>query len=167
MTIVAISIPNWVFYSVQSRQGDHVWKKVGLHKSCANWREPRCLTYPYDEHCNKDPGERRFCDIWRSVGFAANLAIGLHLVAIVVFIVLLKGGKLRREHGYKILGSVLVALACLEYFIIGAVVCDLVSWWQAGGMLGALARKKVTDRLRENRPTFTTTTTSSSFRGGN
>jgi hypothetical protein len=122
MLIVAISIPNWVYYSEHTPKGRHVWEKVGLHKSCANWREPQCQMYPYQEHCKQNPGERRFCDIWRTVGFGANFAIALHGVAIVVFVILLEGGKMRRQHGYKLLAGVLGFVALVEFFIIGAVV---------------------------------------------
>jgi len=123
MTITSIILPRWVYYSVTTPKGDHILQTIGLHQSCSNLRDPPCQTFPTEEQCDPSASDNaRFCHLWRSAGFLANLAVALHLVMVVVYIFLIGGGKQRREFGWKVLAGFLTCVAVIEYVIIGIVV---------------------------------------------
>lgn len=122
LTIVSISLPRWVNYSVTTAKGDHILQTIGLHQSCSNLRDPPCQTFPTEEQCDASSDDKaHFCHLWRSAGFLANLAVALHLVMVVVYLFLVSGGKQRREQGWKVLAGLLGFVAVVEYVIIGIV----------------------------------------------
>lgn len=124
MTISSITLPHWITYSVSTPTNSPLTQHLGLHRSCSNFRDPPCRRYPTDEQCAQGPdgeGVSYFCRMWRSAGFLANFAVALHLVMIVVYIVLINGGKQKRESGWRVLGGLLMGIAAVEYAIIGIV----------------------------------------------
>ncbi|OLN93057.1 hypothetical protein CCHL11_07497 [Colletotrichum chlorophyti] len=120
MIISSITIPHWVSYSVTTADGKEFSKHIGLHRVCSNVEDPPCKLFPTDELCSKD-GERYFCSMWRSVGFLASFSTILHLASLVTFLVIMAGGKYKRETGWKILGGLLVLVALVEFTLMGIV----------------------------------------------
>lgn len=120
MTITSISLPHWITYSVTTPSDNRLTQHIGLHRSCSNFRDSPCRPYPSEAQCEGD--EAVFCHMWRSAGFIANLAAALHLVMVVVYILLLNGGKQRRESGWRLLAGLLAAIAVVEYAIVGVIV---------------------------------------------
>lgn len=120
MVIASIWIPHWVTYSVTTAAGDTFEKHIGLHKSCSNLDDPPCRTYPYEELCQE--GERYFCSMWRTVGFMASFAVILCLACLVSFLVIMGGGKYKRETGWPFVGAMLTLVAVVEFIIISIVV---------------------------------------------
>ncbi|KAM0510275.1 hypothetical protein ACHAPB_000625 [Verticillium nonalfalfae] len=70
-------------------------------------------------------GERSFCSMWRTVGFLASFATILQLATIVSFLVIMVGGRFKREVGWKLLGLMLVVVGLFEFSIMGIVVSDI------------------------------------------
>ena len=68
----------------------------------------KCVKFPEYSDCHGD--ERYFCSMWRSVGFLMSFAVVIEGMTIAAFVVLLAGGKQRREQGWGVL-AILVALA--------------------------------------------------------
>lgn len=123
MTILSISLPRWVNYSVTTPTGDHIFQTIGLHRSCSNLRDPPCQTFPTDEQCDAASDDKgRFCHLWRSAGFLANLAVAVQLVTVVAYVFVVAGGKQKRDQGWKVLAGLLTTVGVVEYFIIGIVV---------------------------------------------
>merc|ERR1712169_153379 len=106
MTIAAIATPHWVSYTVTTTAGDHLSKHIGLHKSCSTLDDPPCRNFPYKSLCQE--GERYFCSMWRSVGF----------------LVVMKGGKYKRETGWPFITSMLAIVSATE-FVVFAIVAYL------------------------------------------
>lgn len=163
MTIVSISLPNWITYSVTTPSNTHLTQRIGLTRSCSNFRDPPCRPYPSEFQCEGD--EAAFCRMWRSAGFLANFAAALHLVMIVVYIVLINGGKQRREGGWRALAGLLLSISAVEYAIIGVIVSSLLLRLLPSQCHSSLRRPvKGKVGLADNSahsPTSTTTTTSS------
>ncbi|KAH8685763.1 hypothetical protein BGZ60DRAFT_523044 [Tricladium varicosporioides] len=114
MTFSAIFIPDWITYDVSSNTGSHFTRKIGLHRSCS-YKDGStiCEHFPTKTDCMGD--ERYFCSMWRSVGFLMSFAAVLELVTIVAYLVILNGGKQKRETGWRILSFLL--------FLVGIVQC--------------------------------------------
>lgn len=122
MIVTSIILPHWVSYSVTATDGNEFSKHIGLHKICSNVGPgPACKVFPTDELCSKD-GERYFCSMWRSVGFLASFSTIMHLASLVTFLVIMSGGKYKRETGWKILGGLLIFVAAIEFTLMGIVV---------------------------------------------
>jgi hypothetical protein len=119
MLVTAITKPNWVTYSVTTGMGDTIEKHIGLHKSCSTLDDPPCREFPYRELCVE--GERYFCSMWRTVGFMASFATILSLACVVSFIVIMAGGKYKRETGWPFVGAMLTLVAVVEFVIISIV----------------------------------------------
>jgi len=111
MTIAAISIPDWITWSVESKNGGHYTKRIGLHKSCSSTRSG-CEHFPQYEDCRST--DRYFCSMWRSVGFMMSFAALFELVTLVTFVVVLVGGRQKRETGWKVLVFLLVLVGVLQ-----------------------------------------------------
>jgi hypothetical protein len=56
--------------------------------------------------------------MWRTVGFLASFATILHLAALVSFLVIMSGGRLKRESGWKILCGLLLVVAAIEFSVV-------------------------------------------------
>jgi len=119
MLVVSIASPAWVSYKTKTDAGDAVYKRIGLHQSCSNLATPQCRTFPDDQLCLGD--ERSFCDMWRTVGFLANLSAIFHLAGVVALGVVMANGKYQRERGWPLVTGLLGVAAVVEYVIIGIV----------------------------------------------
>jgi len=119
MTIAAIATPHWVSYTVTTTAGDHLSKHIGLHKSCSTLDDPPCRNFPYKSLCQE--GERYFCSMWRSVGFLAWFTALLCLAGLVSFLVVMKGGKYKRETGWPFITSMLAIVSATEFVVVAIV----------------------------------------------
>ncbi|CAM1500978.1 Fc.00g101400.m01.CDS01 [Cosmosporella sp. VM-42] len=119
MIIASIWVPQWVSYSVTAADGETFEKHIGLHRSCSNLDNPPCRDFPSKELCQD--GERYFCSMWRTVGFMASFATILCLAGIVSFLVIMSGGKYKRETGWPFVGVMLTLVAVVEFAIISIV----------------------------------------------
>ena len=151
MIVVPIWLPNWVTYSVTAATGETVEKHIGLHKSCSTLDDPYCRDFPPKELCE---GERYFCSMWRTVGFLASFTTLLCLGGLVTFIVIMSGGKYKRETGWPFAAAMLTLVSVVEFAAISIVVSR------------PAVEELLEDRLIDDRHTFTTTTTSSRFPDG-
>jgi hypothetical protein len=61
--------------------------------------------------------------MWRSVGFMMNFAALLELVTIVAYLVVIVGGKQKREIGWRVLAFFLVLVGVLQCGAMAIVVC--------------------------------------------
>ncbi|EKD13691.1 hypothetical protein MBM_07892 [Drepanopeziza brunnea f. sp. 'multigermtubi' MB_m1] len=111
MTIAANFIPDWITWTVDSPSGGHYTKRVGLHRSCSSTTNT-CIHFPQKEDCSGS--DRYFCSMWRSVGFLMSAAAILELGTVVAFILVLVGGKQKREKGWKLLSFMLVLVATVQ-----------------------------------------------------
>lgn len=119
MAVASIWIPHWVTYSVTTPSGDTFEKHIGLHQSCSTLDDPHCRTFPSKDLCQD--GERYFCSMWRTVGFMASFAVILCLACLVSFLVIMGGGKYKRETGWPFVGAMLTLVAVVEFVIISIV----------------------------------------------
>lgn len=120
MVIASIIIPNWVSYTVTTPRGDRIERHVGLHKVCMNIETPNCKPYPTPKFC--EAGEQAFCDMWRTVGFMASLSAIMCLASLVCFLVVMTGGKYKRETGWPFVSGMLTLVSFVDIAIISFVV---------------------------------------------
>jgi hypothetical protein len=118
MTFASIFIPNWISYTVGN--GDHL--EIGLHKKYSTITDSY-RHFPQAEDCIKD---RYFCSMWRTTGFLMSFAAVGELVTIVAYIVLLGGGKQKRETGWKVLSFMLALVGIVQCASMAIVVCFLL-----------------------------------------
>ncbi|KAH7356799.1 hypothetical protein BKA65DRAFT_450622 [Rhexocercosporidium sp. MPI-PUGE-AT-0058] len=111
MTFAAIFIPDWVTYAVDSPSGGHYTKTIGLHRSCSSTSNT-CIHFPQKEDCHGS--DRYFCSMWRSVGFLMSFAAVLELGTIVAYVIIIGGGKQKRETGWKVLGFMLMLVGIVQ-----------------------------------------------------
>ncbi|RMD40147.1 hypothetical protein DV735_g4984, partial [Chaetothyriales sp. CBS 134920] len=67
-----------------------------------------CTEFPRYEDCQGKG--RYFCSMWKSVGFLMSFAVVFEGMTIAAFVILLAGGKQRREAGWGVL-AILTAVA--------------------------------------------------------
>ncbi|KAG5979706.1 hypothetical protein E4U55_004845 [Claviceps digitariae] len=120
MIIASIFQPSWISYHVTSPKGDTFDVRVGLHERCFSTHDPPCKPYPPADLCQGESGQY-FCSVWRTVGFLASLSAILCLATLVCFLVVMKGGKYRRETGWPLVSGMLTVVAIFEFVIISAV----------------------------------------------
>ncbi|KAH7026218.1 uncharacterized protein B0I36DRAFT_330146 [Microdochium trichocladiopsis] len=119
MTITSIVTPNWITYQVTAdNTGKTFTKSLGLHQSCSSMDDPSCRSFPDDDDCRDD---QFFCSMWRSSGFLLSFATIVELATLITFLVVMLGGKYKRETGWKLIGSFLVADAVIEFAGMGIV----------------------------------------------
>ncbi|PBP18916.1 hypothetical protein BUE80_DR010368 [Diplocarpon rosae] len=111
MTFSAIFIPDWVTWSVESPSGGHYTKTIGLHRSCLSTANT-CVHFPQREDCSGS--DRYFCSMWRSVGFLMSFAAILELATIITYILIIGGGKQKREKGWKLLAFMLMLVGIVQ-----------------------------------------------------
>lgn len=117
----------------------HIHKQLGLHKQCSGTTthnlypgitsnqsylpfksdDLSCTPYPRYSDCHG--GDRYFCSMWRSVGFLMSFAVVLEGMTIAAFVVLLVGGKQKREQGWGFMAT-MAALAALVQAVGGSIV---------------------------------------------
>ncbi|CAG8951015.1 hypothetical protein HYFRA_00006412 [Hymenoscyphus fraxineus] len=115
MTFASIFIPDWITYttttpSTPSSPSHTFTKVIGLHRSCES--EHGCAHFPTVEDCSGT--DRYFCSMWRSVGFLMSFAAVLELVTLVAYLVVINGGKQKREAGWKVLSFLLVLVGVVQ-----------------------------------------------------
>ncbi|KAF4464256.1 hypothetical protein FALBO_8909 [Fusarium albosuccineum] len=118
MIVTSIWLPNWVTYSVTTATGETVEKHIGLHKSCSTLDDPHCRDFPTKQLCE---GDRYFCSMWRTVGFLASFSTLLCLGGLVTFVVIMAGGKYKRETGWPFVGAMLTLVSVVEFVTISIV----------------------------------------------
>jgi hypothetical protein len=111
-----------VTYSVTASTGATFSKHLGLHESCSTEADPSCHPFPSDDDCRDD---KQFCSLWRSSGFLLSFATIVELATLVTFVVVIAGGKYKREGGWKLIGGFLLADAVVEFASMGIVVSVL------------------------------------------
>lgn len=111
LTLTSIIIPRWISWDSETPSGDKIHYTYGLHRRCSSFTNT-CEYFPHQEDCH---GDRYFCSMWRSVGFLISFAIVLEGMTLITYIVILVGGKQKRESGWKILAGL--------HFLCGAVEC--------------------------------------------
>jgi hypothetical protein len=110
MTLTAIALPNWVsFYTPLTKGGPTM--SYGLHRAC-NSVTNSCRPFPQLQDCEDTHGY--FCTLWRTTGFLMNFAAVLELVTIVTYIVVLAGGKQKRQNGWKVILGMLVGTGAVQ-----------------------------------------------------
>jgi hypothetical protein len=119
MTFASIFIPDWVTYDAPGKPGGTYHKTIGLHRSCTTGHG--CIHFPTREDCMAK--DRYFCSMWRSIGFLMSFAAVLELATIVAYIVVLGGGKQKRETGWKVLSFMLVLVGVVQCASMAIVVC--------------------------------------------
>ncbi|KAI8625715.1 hypothetical protein F5Y19DRAFT_241930 [Xylariaceae sp. FL1651] len=118
MTLTSLLTPHWVSYVVTAQTGSTFSKHLGLHESCSSVDDPTCRHFPSDDDCRDD---KTFCSLWRSSGFLLSFATIVELATLVTFLVVLAGGKYKREGGWKLIGGFLLADAAVEFASMGIV----------------------------------------------
>ncbi|RFU36164.1 hypothetical protein B7463_g190, partial [Scytalidium lignicola] len=112
LTFAAIALPDWMSWNVTTSTGSHISKRIGLHRSCSSV-DSTCRHFPSDfDDCNGS--DRYFCSMWRSVGFLMSFTAVLELVTIVMYGVILIGGKQKRQNGWKLLSFMLVIVGLAQ-----------------------------------------------------
>lgn len=120
MTITSITTPYWISYSVRAgNSGATYGKSLGLHQSCSSLDDPECRHFPDDDDCR---GDQFFCSMWRSAGFLLSFATIVELATLITFLVVMAGGKYKRETGWRLIGGFLLADAAVEFAGMGLVV---------------------------------------------
>lgn len=64
-----------------------------------------------------------------------NAAAVLEMVVLVGFVVVLSGGKQKRESGWKLLASMLFVVAVVQCASMGLMVCSFIARGFGGGIL--------------------------------
>ncbi|KAK2609290.1 hypothetical protein QQS21_002225 [Conoideocrella luteorostrata] len=62
-----------------------------------------------------------FCSVWKTVGFLATFSTILCLAGLVCFLVVIKGGKYRRETGWPLISGMLTLVALIQFAVLIAV----------------------------------------------
>jgi hypothetical protein len=137
MTLTAIALPNWISFHSSLNPSDDLTYTYGLHRVCSS-PTSSCRPYPEDSDCQMD--NQYFCGLWRTTGFLMNFAAVLELVTIVAYIVVLAGGRQKRQSGWKLLGALLLVTAAMQCAAMAIVVSVLLGVWECfvDSMLNAL-----------------------------
>lgn len=121
MTLASIFIPNWVAWEVESPAGTFT-KTLGLYKSCSSVDgRTHCDYFPAGDECRVE--DHHFCSMWKSVAFMMSAAAVFELVTLVTFLMLIVGGRQKRERGWRVLAFLLVLVGILQCASMATVVC--------------------------------------------
>jgi hypothetical protein len=69
--------------------------------------------------------------MWRTTGFLMSFAVVAELATLVGFLVILAGGRVKREGGWKVLGGLLAAVAAAQFVgmaVVVSFVCPFLSY---------------------------------------
>ncbi|CAK7271672.1 hypothetical protein SEPCBS57363_004743 [Sporothrix epigloea] len=126
MTVAANLVPNWVYYVMYPTVpgSDPYWLSLGLHKSCTSdspdpavtlasplFVRPAvtsgsgfCRSFPRREwDCGTGSHQQMFCSVWRTIGFLMTIAFVIELVTLAGLVIVLAGGRMKRELGWRVL----------------------------------------------------------------
>lgn len=131
MTIYSVLTPEWVTYESHTKPGTRVHDRIGLYTRCM-WIEgsETCTHFPDDKKCaaagtnGSGDGGEALCSMWKTTGFLMSLAIVAELVTLVTFLIVMAGGRQKREAGWRVLGVMLGVIGLLEVMGMGFVVCS-------------------------------------------
>ncbi|PGH14939.1 hypothetical protein AJ80_05702 [Polytolypa hystricis UAMH7299] len=110
LTLASISLPRWVSYHSETPSGVHFRYTYGLSRRCSSLTQT-CEHFPQYEDCHDD---RYFCSMWRSVAFLMSFAVVLEGMTLITYIVILTGGKQKRESGWRILTLFLMFIVMVQ-----------------------------------------------------
>ncbi|KAL8932801.1 MAG: hypothetical protein Q9216_006666, partial [Gyalolechia sp. 2 TL-2023] len=110
MTLASIIVPRWISWDSETPSGQHIHYTYGLHRRCSSLTGT-CEYFPHKRDCH---GDRYFCSMWRSVGFLMSFAVVIEGMTLIAFIVILAGGKQKREQGWKVITGMLVLTALVQ-----------------------------------------------------
>ncbi|KAK3377815.1 hypothetical protein B0H63DRAFT_478047 [Podospora didyma] len=118
MTIASIIMPNWVSMQWTTDYGNTLHDRIGLYQ--------RCKSTGTLERCDPFPESLRYLAsghdrLWRTAELTMTLAAVIELASVVAFMVILAGGKARREKGWRVLGGLLAVVALLQLFALALV----------------------------------------------
>lgn len=123
MTLTSILTTNWVAYTVTAENTKATFSHhMGLHQSCslpASSDKMTCRPFPDEDDCRDD---QFFCSMWRSSGFLMSFATIVELATAISFLVVMLGGKYKREEGWRVISGLLLADAAIEFAGMGIVV---------------------------------------------
>lgn len=116
LTLASIIIPEWISYEDVTNHGTTVHSTYGLHRQCSNTDPPsatrlHCSSFPTLDDCAQD---RYFCSMWRSVGFLMSFAVVIEGMTIAAFVILILGGKQRREQGWGVMALLALIAALVQ-----------------------------------------------------
>ncbi|KAM0800865.1 hypothetical protein BDR22DRAFT_880729 [Usnea florida] len=111
LSLASIIIPRWISWDSETPSGEGIHYTYGLHRRCSSLSKG-CSNFPQQEDCH---GDRYFCSMWRSVGFLMSFTVVLEGMTLITYLVLLIGGKQKRESGWKVLAGL--------HFLCGSVEC--------------------------------------------
>lgn len=124
MTIASIVTPKWISFTEITKSGDTVYDHIGLHRRCMSTSPDGCVHFPDEQRCESDGGH--FCYLWRTTGFLMSLAVVMDLATVVGFLVIVAGGKDRREMGWRVLCGMLGLVAALHFGAMAVAVSFIV-----------------------------------------
>ncbi|KAL8653374.1 MAG: hypothetical protein Q9226_003877 [Calogaya cf. arnoldii] len=104
MTLASILKPRWISWDSETPNGQHIHYTYGLHRRCSSLTGT-CEYFPHTYDCHND---RYFCSMWRSVGFLMSFAVVIEGMTLIAFIVVLAGGKQKREQGWTVVSGLLL-----------------------------------------------------------
>lgn len=123
MTLTSILTTNWVAYTVTAENTKATFSHhMGLHQSCsltASSDQTICRPFPDEDDCRDD---QFFCSMWRTSGFLMSFATIVELATAISFLVVMFGGKYKREEGWRVISGLLLADAAIEFAGMGIVV---------------------------------------------
>ncbi|MCJ1244626.1 hypothetical protein MMC30_001825 [Trapelia coarctata] len=111
LTLTSIIIPRWISWDSETASGSRIHYTYGLHKRCSSFTHT-CTYFPQDEDCHGE--DRYFCSMWRSVGFLMSFAVVMEGMTLIAFLVVIAGGKQKREQGWKILSGMLLLAGMIQ-----------------------------------------------------
>ncbi|PGG95525.1 hypothetical protein AJ79_10006 [Helicocarpus griseus UAMH5409] len=106
LTLASIALPRWI----SSNRGTSAGVTYGLHRLC--FSTTGCQHFPQYDDCKGDG--RKFCSMWRSIGFLMSFAVVLEGMTLMTYIVILAGGKQMRETGWRILALFLTFITLVQ-----------------------------------------------------
>lgn len=117
LTLASIIIPEWISFEDETNHGTTIHYTYGLHQRCSNTNSLsamglHCTSYPTLKDCHGD--DRYFCSMWRSVGFLMSFAVVIEGMTIAAFMILILGGKQRREQGWGVMALLAVIAALVQ-----------------------------------------------------
>ncbi|KAK0613376.1 hypothetical protein B0T14DRAFT_539264 [Immersiella caudata] len=112
MTIASIVTPKWITYTEITKSGNTVHDNIGLYRRCMSTSTDGCVPFPDEARCETNG---YFCSLWKTTSFLMSLAAVMDVVTIVGFLVIVAGGKEKREMGWRLLCGMLGVVAALQF----------------------------------------------------
>ncbi|CAI2165852.1 14796_t:CDS:2 [Funneliformis geosporum] len=114
-TLLALFLPNWLLFSTS--KPFRTYNNIGLFKRCSNTiLYDSCRPFPSSEY--NDCEENFFCEEWGLAGVTMILAAIVGGLTWLNFIMILLGGRLRREKAWKNSSGLLLLQALLQFITI-------------------------------------------------